>query len=322
MGSKFRSIRGILIKSILILVSVVIILIIIAPPIIVHFATSGHINYAGNTNKNVLQDIYQGEDFDLETTELTLSTDDGLNIWTSEVFVENPKAVIIYLTGIRQPSITYFYGHSRWMKKNGFATMLLEVRGHGNSSGNDVCLGYEEVNDVKAVLNYIKGQEKYKDVPIVLHGVSMGGAIAINSFGELKDIDGLIAMSAYSSFEDVVSDTMRRYHIPKFICNIEKSMVRTWLSVKFGDKVYSNKPMKQIQNIGERPALLIACTGDTEVQAVNMRRLLEKAPEQCESWTRESWEHFIIKDCDFANMEQDLEYCERILEFLNSKIVK
>jgi len=37
----------------------------------------------------------------------------------------------------------------------------------------------------------------------------MGGAIAINAFGQLEDIDGQIAASAYSSFEDVVVDTMR-----------------------------------------------------------------------------------------------------------------
>ena len=36
-------------------------------------------------------------------------------------------------------------------------------------------------------------------VPIVIQGVSMGGAIAINAFGQLEDIDGLIAASAYSN---------------------------------------------------------------------------------------------------------------------------
>jgi uncharacterized protein len=322
MGSKLKSIRGICIKVLLIFVCMCIIIMIIAPPLIVHFATSNHVNYAGNTEKKVLQDIYEAKDFDLEATDLTLESEDGLKIWASEVFVDNPKAVIIYLTGIRQPSVTYFYGHSRWMKKNGYASILLEVRGHGNSDGDTVCLGYEEVKDVKAVVDYIKELDKYNDVPIVLHGVSMGGAIAINSFGEIKEIDGLIAMSAYSSFEDVVSDTMSRFHIPKLICNIEKTMVRIWLSFQFDEKVYHLKPIKQIQNIGERPALLISCTKDTEVPPINMQRLLSKAPNHCESWLRDSWEHFIIKNCDFINMEQDFEYCERILDFLNTKIAK
>lgn len=127
-------------------------------------------------------------------------TQDGLNIWCSEIFVENPKAVIIYLTGIIQPSITYFYGHVEWMRENGIATILLEVRGHGQSDGKRICLGYEEVNDVRAVVDYIKSEEEYKDVPVILHGVSMGGAIAVNTFGQIDEVDALIAMSAYSSF--------------------------------------------------------------------------------------------------------------------------
>jgi len=135
---------------------------------------------------------------------------DGYNIWASEIYTENPKAIIIYLSGIQQPSVT---------------------------------------------------------LPIVIQGVSMGGAIAINAFGQLEDIDGLIAASAYSSFEDVVVDTMRNYHIPGFICAIERPLIHLSLRFTFGDKVNELVPIIQVENIGERPALFIASVNDDQVSA-------------------------------------------------------
>jgi esterase/lipase len=317
----YKNLRNRVMKSFIGTVSIIALLILLVPPIIVYFATQNHVEYMGSIEEHPLQDIYKPEDFDLDAVEKTLVTKDGFKIWMSEVFVDNPKAVIIYLSGILQPSVTYFYGHSKWMKSNGYATILLEVRGHGNSDGDRVCLGYDEVADVRAVVEYIKEQEKYQDVPIVFHGVSLGGAIAINSFGSIKEADGLIAMSAFSSFEDVVCDEMRNYNIPQFICDIEKPLVREWLKLVFGDKINEIKPIKQIENIGDRPALLIACTGDTEVPPVNMQRLLDKAPASCESWLRDSWEHFIVQECDFVNIEQDEEYCKKILDFMEKRIL-
>lgn len=131
-------------------------------------------------------------------------------------------------------------------------------------------------------------------------------------------------MSAYSSFEDVVYDNMRNYNIPRFICEIEKSLVRLCLQFVFGDKVHVITPIKQVENIGERPALFIASISDTEVPPENMERILNKTPHYSESWLRDSDScgHFILKDHNFADMEKDKEYCDRILTFLETNIVK
>ena len=47
---------------------------------------------------------------------------DGYNIWASEIYTENPKAIIIYWSGIQQPSVTYYCGHAKWMQDNGYAS--------------------------------------------------------------------------------------------------------------------------------------------------------------------------------------------------------
>jgi hypothetical protein len=310
-----------IIKAAVAAIIICLVLSIIAPFAVVPLFVNRHVSYRGYaTSDYPMQDIYKASDYGLNENQMYLKTEDGLNIWTSEIYTSKPKAVIIYLSGIVQPSVTYFYGHAKFMQVKGYASFLLEVRGHGNSEGNRICLGFDEIKDVKAVVNYIRSNDKYDGVPIVLHGVSMGGATAINAFGQIDELDGLIAMSAYSSFEDVVVDTMDNYGIPNLIQAIEKPIIASSLKNLFGSNAVNDiKPIVQIKNTKGRPALLIACSGDTEVPAVNMQRLKEANPD-IETWLRNSWEHFIVQDCDFINMAEDKEYCDKILSFLENKV--
>jgi hypothetical protein len=48
-----------------------------------------------------------------------------------------------------------------------------------------------------------------------------------------------------------------------------------------------------------------------------MQRFKEANPD-IETWLRNSWEHFIVQDCDFKNMSEDKEYCDKILSFLEN----
>lgn len=234
----------------------------------------------------------------------------------SEITVEDPKAVVILLAGIEQPSITQFYSHAKLYKNNGYASILLEVRGHGRSGGNKICLGYDEILDVKAVIDYIKTKREYENIPIVIQGVSMGGAVAINAFGQYPEIDALIAMSSYTSFEEVVIDNLKYYKVPSLICVVEEPVFRLALKAFFGaDKVNHMNPATQIQNSNNRPVLLIAASKDSSVPATNTKKLYSLC-EDADLWIRDSWEHFIVKDCVLTKVADDKEYCDRILGFI------
>lgn len=55
-------------------------------------------------------------------------------------------------------------------------------------------------------------------------------------------------------------------------------------------------------NTNGRPVLLISCTGDKEFPTINTKRL-SNANNNVMTWYRDSWEYFIVKDCDFVNVE-------------------
>ena len=303
----------IILKTVIIVTLSIGVILLTAPFAIIYITTNHHAYYR---NDFLLQMTYTASDFSLKENILTLKTEDKLDLWASEINVDNPKAVVIQLTGIEQPSITQFYPQAKMLKKNGYASILLEVRGHGRSGGTKVSLGYDEILDVKAALDYIKSKDEYKNIPIVLQGVSMGGAVATNAFGQYKEIDALIAMSAYTTFEDVLIDNLKFYKIPDFICTITKPVFKLALEANFGtDKVKHMNPITQIQNSGNRPVFLIASREDTSVPVTNTEQLYEVS-EGADLWIRESWEHFIIKDCDLTKVEEDQVYCDKILDFL------
>ena len=189
------------------------IFILMIPTFCVMFYVFRHVKYLGVDDKvnRPYQNVYRASDFGLKSIDHTLKTDDGELLWCSEVEVENPKCVIIYLGAMKEPSVTYFYGHAEMMKKLDYASFLLEVRAHGESSGRKLGLGYTEVEDVRTVVEYIKSVEKYQNVPIMLHGVSLGGTIAINATAQIPEVSGCIAMSPFASPDDQLDLLLKKW---------------------------------------------------------------------------------------------------------------
>ncbi|MCL1933009.1 MAG: lysophospholipase [Candidatus Azobacteroides sp.] len=277
----------------------------IAIPFVVMKSLNTHVNF---------NETWKAEEFNLNAEHFFVKTEDGLNISAYEVTVDTPKAVIICLSGIQNPSVTVYFGHAQLFKEHNYATIMLDMRAHGESEGNKICLGYKEWLDVKAIVKHIKEKPLYDNAPIIVFGLSMGAATAINAIGEIDDIDGLISLSAFSSWEDVFCDNMS-LSTPKIIASIEKPFVSLVTFLKFGADSYSIKPKKEIEKLGDRPALLMHSKDDSQIPYKSFERLLQHAPSHVETFIRNGDIHFITKS--FLNPKEDEEYTEKIIQFIN-----
>jgi fermentation-respiration switch protein FrsA (DUF1100 family) len=188
------------------------------------------------------------------------------------------------------------------------------MRSHGKSDGNKIYVGYKEWLDVKAVVKYIKEKPLYNNVPVIVFGLSLGGATAINAIGEIANIDGLISLSAFSSWEEVFYDNMSA-SVPKIIAKIEKPFISLVTYLKFGANSCTIKPKKTIEKLGNRPALLMHSKDDTQVPYRNFERLIYHAPSHVETFIREGDIHFMTEN--FGNPKIDEEYIEKIIQFIN-----
>ena len=277
----------------------------IIPPLVMNDMVNMHVTFP---------ETWTGEEYDLASERLVLTTQDGLDIVAYEVYAENPKAVVIFLSGIHNPSVTAFFGHARMLLDEGYASILLEMRAHGESDGDVIALGFKEHRDTRAVVDYIRANPRYAETPIVVYGLSMGGAVAINSIGQISDIDALISLSAYSAWDDLFLDNMGASGL---VAAVQRPFVRLYTGIKYGWANRGINPKDEIQKLGDRPALLIHSRGDTQVPYANFERLMAVAPAHVESWTREGDLHFIVQEGLFLTPHEDAEYAARILRFLD-----
>ncbi len=264
--------------------------------------------------------VYTAEQYGITSEKLSLTSTDGLKITAYEVEAPSPKAVVIFLSGIHNPSVTAFFGHSAMLQKEGYASILCEMRAHGESEGEVISCGYKEYLDAKAVVDYIKANKKYSGVPIVIYGLSMGATTAINSIGEIPEIDGLISMSAFSSWEDTFADNMANMGIPRIICNIEKPFVRLYCGSKYGFKNIKISPKNEIKKLGNRPALIYHSKGDSEVPYQSYEKIMASAKGNIKTWVKDGNSHFPTDYLE--NPEQDKEYTKKIMDFLENNFGK
>ncbi len=285
----------------------------IIPPIVMNSMVNGHIYF---------KKTYSASEFGIESNDIKLTTSDGLKIAAYEVFQPSPKAVVIFLSGIQNPSVTAFFGHAAMLKKNGYASILCEMRAHGESDGNTICVGYKEYLDVRAVVDYIKANDRYNNVPIVVYGLSMGGAVAINAIGKIPEINGLISMSAFSSWEDVFCDNMANMGIPKIICIIEKPFVKIYTAFKYGLSNTNISPKNQIKKLGNRPALIYHSKEDSQILYSSFERITKNVSGKVkvETWVKNGDYHFPTENIE--KPEEDVEYSKHIITFLDSNYAK
>ncbi len=262
-------------------------------------------------------EMWHAEDFGLVAQKITVLTDDGLNVVAHKVDATNPRAVIIFIPGIRVPSVTSGFGHAKIMYDNNFSSILLERRARGSSEGDTIGLGYTEYLDVKAVVEHIRIENT--EIPIIVYGWSMGAATALISIGELKDISGVVSLAAFSSMEDIFYDVYIKQGVPCFIATMQRPFVSIYTTVKYGTKTLRLSPKAAMDKLGDRPALIVHSKEDSVVPFESFNRIMERAPEHVESWVLEGDRHLILETHqDLLHPQNDPEYINRILNFLNA----
>jgi len=256
---------------------------------------------------------FNAADFGLEATRIALTTEDGLRLIAYEVPVPEPKAVVILLAGIHMV-VTSLFGHARMLADHGYASILLEMRAHGESEGDAIALGFHEPRDIRAAVDYLRRNPRYAGVPIVVFGLSMGGAVAINAAGLIPEIAGLVSLSAYSGVDDLLLDGMGASGIRAVFL---RPLIRLLLCLKYGWGSRHNYPRERIRQLGKRPALLVHSREDSQVPFANFQRLVKNAPPHVETWVREGDMHVIVAEEHFLRPAEDVEYASHILGFLD-----
>lgn len=151
----------------------------------------------------------------LERKEVVIPLSDGSQIHGDISIPKNPKGLAIFCHGYtwnREGQIKYalmFY-------RRGYAIFLYDHRGHGDNTTKFNTIGYKEAKDLNEIISYWRKDFK-EEMPIILHGESMGAATVLGVLKYRQDVSLVISDCGFSNFHTLLAHKMKQYKVPLFL---------------------------------------------------------------------------------------------------------
>lgn len=149
---------------------------------------------------------------------VTIRSRDGLTLSGRYYHVKDGAPLDIGFHGYRSHPLTDFSGGSELIFDMGHNLLLIDQRSHGKSEGNTICFGIRERWDVLSWAEYAVSRFG-SDIPILLYGISMGGATVLMA-SELPlpaNVKAIVSDCPYACVEDIILDVGRKMHYPSWL---------------------------------------------------------------------------------------------------------
>ena len=177
-----------------------------------------------------------------------VKTTNGINLFTKNYFVENPKANILIIHGLHEHCLRYAHV-AEALNKIGLNVYTFDLRGHGQSEGPKVNIKSmdEYREDVENVYRTVP-----KNLPIFILGHSMGGLITTDFllFNEKTDIKGTILSGAALEIGEDISPILQKIvsFLGKIAPNLPTVKVNPKLISRDSDEVdkYIKDPLNYV----------------------------------------------------------------------------
>jgi len=298
-------------KLIKYLMLILIILIVIGFGGITYF-TNSIIKQQANTR--VVKDSILINQYSNLIDQVETKSSDNLKINSWRFSVDNPEAIVVVIHGMHGQDASSLLDFGKFFYDNNYETFCIDLRAHGKSEGEKIGFGYTETRDLNSLLDWIKIQPKYKDKEIILFGLSMGGATAINTAPFRNDIDRIISVSSFASYENTFLDYMRKDNVSEYIVQAFRPSIRMLLSYKYNTSPTKNSPVNNIKDIIV-PTLLIHGNNDQQISVNQAYEIKDNGKENVQLWIVKDYNHLVVTD--ILAKENDW-YKERLINFIKN----
>lgn len=137
--------------------------------------------------------------------------DASLRLWVMEpkkaAHAAPPRGTLVVLHGYRA-SVIWLKGMGRRFAEAGYRVVLVDLRGHGRSSGDYITYGVTESRGTTRVIDHLRVENLIVG-KLGVWGISMGAATAIETAAIDPRIDAVVAVAPYTSMRAAVPRLMR-----------------------------------------------------------------------------------------------------------------
>ncbi len=189
-------------------------------------------------------------------------------------------------------------GRARFLARSGYSVLLIDFRGHGESTSAEPTYGGLEARDAQAALAFLRNVAPGERIGVI--GISMGGAAALLGNGPLP-VDALVLESVYPTIDDAVRDRLRAWLGP--IGPLVTGLVVGGLLPREGVGAADLRPIDHI-GAATAPVFVLAGTDDRYTTLDESRALFERAPAPKEFWAVPGAAHVDLHDFAPAEYER------------------
>jgi dipeptidyl aminopeptidase/acylaminoacyl peptidase len=241
----------------------------------------------------------------LNAEKITFTTRDGITLAGWIVPSRNGAAVI--LGHGHAANRTQLLTEAQFLSEAGYGVLSFDWRGHGESGGDRITFGRDEVLDLRAAVDTLSARPEIDPARIGVLGFSMGGAVMLLGAAQDTRIRAVIAESAYADFGETT-----RYRVR----NAPLLWEVTWSYSTFviGIDPTSIRPVDSICAISPRPVFLIYGSAEDYVHPDSAQELYNAACDPKDLWIIDGAGHG-----GFIDAEPD-EYPRRVLEFFDQHL--
>lgn len=143
-----------------------------------------------------------------------ITSHDGLALTGKYYHLRDGAPLQIQFHGYRGSALRDFCGGHKLAREQGFNTLVVDQRAHGDSGGCNITFGLQERYDCQRWAQY--AADRFPDTPIVLAGVSMGAATVLMA-ADLPlptQVRAIVADSPYSTPQAIIRKVSADRGIP------------------------------------------------------------------------------------------------------------
>lgn len=126
------------------------------------------------------------------------------NVWTAQ-----PRGTVVLLHGYALAQFSMMPWALR-LAQEGWRCVLVDLRGHGKSTGKQIYYGIQEPHDLSQLLDKLAGKGQLQE-PVAAFGESYGAAMAIRLKAEDSRIRTVIAITPYAGLSNAVMNLRYEY---------------------------------------------------------------------------------------------------------------
>jgi pimeloyl-ACP methyl ester carboxylesterase len=202
-------------------------------------------------------------------------------------------------------------GYAPMFLRAGYAVLLPDSRGHGESGGSVVTYGLLESGDVDRWSEWIASRSRHADDHAgctYLFGESMGAAIALQAAASTPNVCAVVAEASYASFREIGYERVAQgLHSSVGISHVigwpMVNMALLYARLRYGLDFDRVSPERRLA-ASHVPALLIAGLADRNIPPRHSERIARLSGQRSELWLVPGADHTMAASVDSAEFER------------------